>query len=167
MHRLFAVHNYLSDEATYGGYEVAERCARTHATWQIYPRVCHASHDLLTGVAMAHSVQMPTHSAAQGRPEQAALLQQPYDAAAELLNCSPDSIAIVNSATAAWQRVFLGLPLWRPGACILTSVAEYGSNYLAYLQVRYLCCAHHARHRFRAEFACNACRPDNTACSAL
>lgn len=72
----------------------------------------------------------------QCRPANRALLQQPYTALAQLVNCQPDNIAVVNSATAAWQRVFLGLPLWRPGSRIFTSVAEYGSNYIAYLQVR-------------------------------
>ena len=52
-----------------------------------------------------------------------------------MLHCTPANVAIVNSATAAWQRVFLGLPLWQPGSRVITSVAEYGSNYLAYLQV--------------------------------
>ena len=72
---------------------------------------------------------------AQGRPHEKALLEQPYTVVAEMLHCTPTNVAIVNSATAAWQRVFLGLPLWQPGSRIITSVAEYGSNYLAYLQV--------------------------------
>ena len=73
------------------------------------------------------------------RPHEAALLQDTYDALAALLRCGSRNIAVVNSATAAWQRVFLGMPLWRPGSAVITSVAEYGSNYLAYLQARHLC----------------------------
>lgn len=62
-------------------------------------------------------------------------LNRPYKELAALLSCEQSSIGIVNSATAAWQRIFLGLPLWQPGSRIYTSMAEYGSNYLAYLQV--------------------------------
>lgn len=62
-------------------------------------------------------------------------LQLPYTALSQLLNCDPEDIAIVNSATTGWQRIFLGLPLWLPGSRIITSLAEYGSNYIAYLQV--------------------------------
>lgn len=59
-----------------------------------------------------------------------------YTGLGSLLNCDPGCIAVVNSATTAWQRIFLGLPLWRPGSRIITSLAEYGSNFIAYLQVR-------------------------------
>ncbi|KAK9862697.1 hypothetical protein WJX84_002020 [Apatococcus fuscideae] len=64
--------------------------------------------------------------------EQAAL-DRPYTALAAMLNCEPDEIAIMTSATTAWQQVFFGLPLAK-GDRILTSQAEYGSNYLAYIQ---------------------------------
>lgn len=69
------------------------------------------------------------------RPEFEQLLHRPYTELAALLGCEESSIGIVSSATAAWQRIFLGLPLWLPGSRIYTSVAEYGSNFLAYLQV--------------------------------
>eukprot|EP00892_Ulva_mutabilis_P000846 jgi/Ulvmu1/10762/UM068_0052.1 len=69
-------------------------------------------------------------------PELAIQLERPYQELADLLGCDPASVGVVNSATAAWQRIFLGLPLWLPGSCIFTSVAEYGSNYLAYLQAQ-------------------------------
>eukprot|EP00879_Flechtneria_rotunda_P013191 GHRR01013776.1.p1 GENE.GHRR01013776.1~~GHRR01013776.1.p1 ORF type:complete len:440 (+),score=145.36 GHRR01013776.1:194-1513(+) len=62
-------------------------------------------------------------------------LELPYTALAKMLNCSPSEIAIVNSATSAWAQVFYGIPFTQ-GDVILTSVAEYGSNYLAYLQVQ-------------------------------
>ncbi|WIA32612.1 hypothetical protein OEZ86_003415 [Tetradesmus obliquus] len=62
-------------------------------------------------------------------------LSLPYTALAELLNCSPNEIAIVGSATSAWAQVFHGIP-FKPGDVILTSVAEYGSNYLAFLQAQ-------------------------------
>lgn len=66
--------------------------------------------------------------------QSAAELQRPYTALATMLNCVPEEIAVVSSATAAWQQVFYGLPL-RQGQRILCSRAEYGSNYIAFLQV--------------------------------
>lgn len=43
-------------------------------------------------------------------------LHRPYTALAALLHCSPDELAIVSSATAAWQQVIYGLAwTWRPG----------------------------------------------------
>lgn len=65
-----------------------------------------------------------------------AALHRPYTALAALLNCSADEIAIVTSATAAWQQVIYGLAwTWQPGDRVFTSVAEYGSNYIALLQL--------------------------------
>jgi cysteine desulfurase/selenocysteine lyase len=61
-------------------------------------------------------------------------VERVYDAAAALLHCAPDEIAIVENATRAWDMAFYAFPLG-PGDRILTTVAEYGSNYLAYLQV--------------------------------
>jgi cysteine desulfurase/selenocysteine lyase len=57
-----------------------------------------------------------------------------YGALAGLVGCAADEIAIVDSATRAWDMVFYGLPLGH-GDRILTSEAEYASNYLAFLQV--------------------------------
>lgn len=59
-------------------------------------------------------------------------LRRPYEAAARMLNCHPDEIAVVESATRAWQLAFAAVPL-APGDRILTSMAEYGSNYMGML----------------------------------
>lgn len=60
-------------------------------------------------------------------------IQHTYDALARLLNCTSVEIALVESATHAWDQAFNAIT-FRPGDSILTAVAEYGSNYIAYLQ---------------------------------
>jgi selenocysteine lyase/cysteine desulfurase len=57
-----------------------------------------------------------------------------YASIARLLNCAPGEVALVESATRAWDMAFYALP-FAPGERILTSRAEYASNYIALLQV--------------------------------
>ena len=61
-------------------------------------------------------------------------IERVYDAAAALLGCDPEEIAIVENATRAWDMAFYSLP-FGPGDRILTAMAEYASNYIAFLQV--------------------------------
>ena len=56
-----------------------------------------------------------------------------YDSAASLLNCSPKEIAFVENATRAWELAFYAFH-FKPGDRILTSIYDYGSNVIAYLQ---------------------------------
>jgi selenocysteine lyase/cysteine desulfurase len=67
--------------------------------------------------------------------DNAELLGRCYSGLATMLGCDAEEIAIVQSATIAWQAVFYGIP-FQPGDRILTSTAEYSSNYIAFLQVR-------------------------------
>lgn len=63
-----------------------------------------------------------------------AQVQDTYDALARLLGCRTDEVAVVDSATRAWDMAFYGLG-FGPGDRILTSRAEYASSAIAFLQV--------------------------------
>ncbi|MBI2255386.1 MAG: aminotransferase class V-fold PLP-dependent enzyme [Proteobacteria bacterium] len=67
---------------------------------------------------------------------EAARLDGVYHSVARLLNAAADEIALVENATVAWQMAFYGLAeTFKPGDRILTAEAEYGANYVAFLQI--------------------------------
>lgn len=61
-------------------------------------------------------------------------IEHTYEAIARMLGCAPDEIALVESATRAWDMAFYSMQ-FDPGDIIVTSRAAYASNYIALLQV--------------------------------
>jgi cysteine desulfurase/selenocysteine lyase len=57
-----------------------------------------------------------------------------YDSVARLLNAKSVEIAVVENATRAWDMAFYSIP-FQPGDRILTSVSEYASNVISFLQI--------------------------------
>ena len=70
----------------------------------------------------------------EARERAAGQIEGVYAAAARLVNCEPNEIALLENATRAWNAVFYSIP-FRRGDRIVTGRAEYVSNYLAYLRV--------------------------------
>ncbi|MCC6484482.1 MAG: aminotransferase class V-fold PLP-dependent enzyme [Armatimonadetes bacterium] len=58
-----------------------------------------------------------------------------YQSVARLLNANPAEIALMESATRAWDMAFYALD-FKPGERILTASNEYASNFIAFLQAR-------------------------------
>jgi cysteine desulfurase / selenocysteine lyase len=73
---------------------------------------------------------------AHARNEEA--IERFYGAAAELIGGRPEEIAFCSSATRAWDMAFYAFTFER-GDRILTSVADYISNYIAYIQIAERC----------------------------
>lgn len=64
-----------------------------------------------------------------------ASIEQTYAVIGEFINAQPDEIALLENATAAWNMAFFAID-FRDGDKILTSKAEYASNYLSYLRLK-------------------------------
>ncbi|MBO0794279.1 MAG: aminotransferase class V-fold PLP-dependent enzyme [Ktedonobacteraceae bacterium] len=75
--------------------------------------------------------QIGGYEAAERSHEQ---IEHTYDAAAQLVSCTRDEIALIENATRAWDMAFYSIPFKR-GDRILTAMSEYVSNYIAYLQI--------------------------------
>ncbi len=85
--------------------------------------------DAVTGYLRLES-EVGGYEAAQ---DQAEMLGGVYDSAAHLIGSKREEIALLENATAAWCMAFYSTP-FKPGDRILTCEAEYGANYVAFLE---------------------------------
>ena len=71
----------------------------------------------------------------EAEEEAGAKLANTYSALARMLNCRVSEIALMESATNAWNAAFYGIAqTFKEGDQILTSFSDYVSNMIAYMQ---------------------------------
>lgn len=83
---------------------------------------------------VAHLVREAEIGGYEAADEAREAVRDSYAAVAELVNASPDEIALLENATRAWDMAFYGME-FRAGDRIVTDVASYASSYIAMLQV--------------------------------
>ncbi len=62
-------------------------------------------------------------------------LEKVYDQISGLINAEREEIALMESATAAWNSIFYSLN-WKKGQVVLTGQTEYASNFISYLKLK-------------------------------
>ena len=106
---------------------VSHRIHLNNAGAGLAPRV-------VTDTVIAHLRREAEIGAYEAAAEADARLDGVYDEVASLLGAAPDEIAILESATLAWNAAFAALTAgpaqFRPGDRVLTHRVEYGSNFL-------------------------------------
>ena len=86
--------------------------------------------------AMIGHLQLEARTGGYEAAEDAApALQRTYGALAELLGAAPDQIALLDSASRAWDMAVYSLPI-EPRDRVLIGRAEYGSNAISLLQLQ-------------------------------
>jgi selenocysteine lyase/cysteine desulfurase len=84
---------------------------------------------------IAHLHREAEIGAYEAKAEAAERIEGVYRSIARLIGAAPAEIALVESATAAWNAAFSAFR-FRPGDRILTGEAEYASNYINFLLAR-------------------------------
>jgi cysteine desulfurase/selenocysteine lyase len=107
------------------------------------PGVSHSTHLLAAGSALMpqpvidavieHTELEAKFGGYEAYGAHAESLDRAYDSIASLIGAKPREIAVMENATVAWCHAFYALPLAK-GSRILTCEAEYGANYVAFLQ---------------------------------
>ena len=108
------------------------------------PGAAHVAHLNNAGAALApepvldavtgHLRLEATLGAYEAAAQYAERIEHTYEVIATMLGCAPDEIALVENATRAWDMAFYAMR-FGPGDRILTTRAEYASNYIAMRQV--------------------------------
>jgi cysteine desulfurase / selenocysteine lyase len=84
---------------------------------------------------VTHTIREGDIGGYEAEDEAADPIARVYDVPAELLNADRSEIAMIENATRAWDMVFYAIP-FQPGDRILTAMAEYHSNVIAFYQMR-------------------------------